>query len=118
MTNDIKVAISAANKFHRAIKKSFKAGNIPYECKNMLDLTYSLSFLKAIKRRNESKINMLENLFIREHSIINSGYSAFKSQIEADEKLFDSFFEYNDSVIYLVKEIQIKEITREIAQEK
>lgn len=118
MTNDIKVAISAANKFHRAIKKSFKVGNIPYECKNMLDLTYSLSFLKAIKRRNESKINMLENLFIREHSIINSGYSAFKSQIEADEKLFDSFFEYNDSVIYLVKEIQIKEIAREIAQEK
>ena len=114
MTNDIRTTISAANKFRRAIRKSFKTRKISYECKIALDLTYSLSFLKAIKRRNESKINMLENGFVHECSKIDFAYSRFKNQIESDENLFYALAEYRDSIGWLMKIIQMREISKEI----
>ena len=114
MTNDTRTTISAANKFHRAIKKSFKAGNISYECKIVLELTYTLPFLKAIKQRKESKIRMLEKGFVHECSKIDFAYSRFKNQIESDEKLFYALAEYMDSISRLRKEIQMREISKEI----
>lgn len=103
MTNNIKTAISAANKFHHAIQKSFKTRSISYECKIALELTYTLPFLKAIKQRKESKIRMLEKGFVHECS-----------KIESDEKLFYALAEYLDSISWLRKEIQMREIAKEI----
>lgn len=114
MTNNIKTAISAANKFHHAIQKSFKTRSISYECKIELELTYTLPFLKAIKQRKESKIRMLEKGFVHECSKIDFAYSRFKNQIESDEKLFYALAEYLDSISRLRKEIQMREIAKEI----
>lgn len=114
MTNDIKTAISAANKFRHTIKKSFKSGNISYECKIVLELTYSLQYLKAIKQRKESKIRMLENGFVHECSKIDFAYRRFKNSIECDEELFYALAEYRDSISWLRKEIQMREVAREI----
>ena len=114
MKNNIKTAISKANKLHRAIKKSFKAGNISYECKIVLELTYSLPYLKAIKQRKESKIRMLENGFVHECSKINFAYRRFKNSIECDKELFYALAEYRDSISLLRKEIQMREIAKEI----
>ena len=114
MTNNIKTTISKANKFHRAIQKSFKAGNISYECKIVLELTYTLPYLKAIKQRKESKIRMLENGFVHECSKIDFAYRRFKNSIDCDEELFYALAEYLDSISLLRKEIQMREIAKEI----
>ena len=114
MTNNIKTTILAANKLHRATRKSFKAGNISYECKIVLELTYSLPYLKAIKQRKESKIRMLENGFVHECSKLDFAYRRFKNSIECDEELFYALAEYMDSISQLRKEIQMREVAKEI----
>lgn len=106
-----------AYKFSQALHKSFKAENISYECKEMLETAYgySLAFLTAIKQMDQFKINMLINLSIHEcvNNNLTYAYNAFKNQIESDERLFNSFLEYSNSI----KEIQIEEIASEIAQQ-
>ena len=57
---------------------------------------------------------MLENGFVHECSKIDFVYSRFKNQIESDENLFYALTEYRDSIGWLMKIIQMREIAKEI----
>ena len=58
---------------------------------------------------------MLEkNGFVHECSKIDFVYSRFKNQIESDENLFYALAEYRDSIGWLMKIIQMREIAKEI----
>lgn len=87
-------AIIAAEKFYAEKQDAFMNERITFECSRKLDIFFSIEFLKAIKRGDESSCISLAPRFEDECNDIDLACNMYCDQIERNTTLTAAMLKY------------------------